>query len=269
MFYLAALLITLGLSCLLYYVVSVSLTPKSSPQNQGAGPAQYPGPAQYAPGSAQYAPRPAQYAPGSAQYAPGPAQHPGPTQYAPGPADPAQHPEPAQHPGAQHPGLAQYAPGPGERAPQSPVSRQVRPKSLKRIDVNALAETVRVYAREEEGRQEEKPLVVEGTLYMSSNRYLSIMPTAGQKTPRSFTDLKRVGQGTLVLEGGGFYIRCGNAAYSYTAADLEQIVFQKSGLALIPALANRAVPVFITDRPDEVKKYIKKHSQIVGAPSRT
>jgi len=141
---------------------------------------------------------------------------------------------------------------------------RTRRERLKRIDAGALADTLKVQAREDARGTEEPPLMVDGVLYLSRGRHLPVLFLSEENSPRGFDDLKRVGRGTLIAEGGGFYIRCGNAGYSYSVAELEQIVFRDRGLALIPVLSNRPVPVFITENSDDLKDYIKKNAHIIS-----
>lgn len=107
------------------------------------------------------------------------------------------------------------------------------------------------------------PVVVAGgILFMNQGRYLPAFKGLSGDERGLASRLKRIGPGTMVLDNGGFTIRCGNASYNYSSAELDQILFQKSGVALLPVFTDRPVPVFLTDHPDKIKHFIKKYAVI-------
>ena len=218
--------------------------------------------------------RPAHYA-ASTPAAPAPA--PAPAAPAPAPA-PAAAFQPAAPPAAApRPRVPQSEP-PAE--PESPVTgaaaenepkhrpelEQLRERlsGLKRVDPDALNETLRVYERTERAPEPAPQLVVAGTLYLDHGRRLpGQLGRHDQEIPaRLFSELRRVGNGTLILERSNFVIHSGNASYSYSAGDMDQILFQSGGLALVPIHADRAIPVFLTRQVEQVKAYIKKNARI-------
>ena len=110
------------------------------------------------------------------------------------------------------------------------------------------------------------PQVVPGVLFLSAGKRLPLLAHRGtggrpglEDDPREFNNLKRVGEGSMILDKDSFLIRVGNASYSYSASELDMILFQKKGVALMPLAENRPVPVFITPEPDIIKSYIKKN----------
>ena len=229
MFILAIILLTLGLVCILYYLISVSVSPVGvdSPVNSGSAGT-----------NSVRIPTP--------------------------PASPAQGGEVNTGP--------TVAPLSG-RAPAQPDTHadELPPReNWKRMDTRSLQNTLKVYGEKETLRpDEERSLVVQGVLYLNHNRSLPLLhgtqgAQVGGETLEAYADVKRVGPGSLVLEGSGFYIRCGNASYSYSTTDLEQILFQERGIALIPDSPNRPAPLFITENPEVIKDYIKRHARIVA-----
>ena len=282
MFYLAVLCIALGLLCLLYlgFTMSGRREEAVASGDEAPAPGAYPRPAQepFRPVSRPATPEPVR-APVS-HGAGARAAHHG---FGAPPAVASAPPEisaPVNHPSAHRPAANRPPANRLGEVPSAPVTGRETPSKtrertteFRRIDTDALADTLRVYARREAApRETEQPLIVGGILYLNNSRYLPAAAgesPAGETdfAPRAFANLRRVGQGTLVMEGGGFHIHCGNANYSYTVSDLEQIVFQDRGVALIPTRHDHAVPVFITAEPERIKNYIKKHAHIIhGRP---
>ncbi|MCB1324738.1 MAG: hypothetical protein H7A21_19085 [Spirochaetales bacterium] len=147
--------------------------------------------------------------------------------------------------------------------PEPASQRPPETESLTRIDTDLLAETLKVAARTEGAElQPEEQLIVTGVLYQDHGRRIPHqVGRFGELPVRFFSEMRRVGSGTMILERSNFRIHCGNASYSYSAGDLDQIVFQESGVALVPVLPDRPVPVFITREARSVKSFIKKHAR--------
>ncbi|MBL8021510.1 MAG: hypothetical protein JNM27_17705 [Leptospirales bacterium] len=111
-------------------------------------------------------------------------------------------------------------------------------------------------------RAEPAQIVVFGALYLDHARNLSIFNTRNpEELPaRVFSDFKRVGKGSLVCEGSGFFFKSGHASYQYPVGDLEQIVFLETGVALLPASVKSPIAIFLTDESDRVKAFIRENS---------
>ncbi|MCE9597498.1 MAG: hypothetical protein K8S54_05980 [Spirochaetia bacterium] len=111
-------------------------------------------------------------------------------------------------------------------------------------------------------RVEPEQIVVFGALYLDHARNLSIFNTRNpEELPaRVFSDFKRVGKGSLVCEGTGFFFKSGHASYQYPVGDLEQIVFLETGVALLPASVKSPIAIFLTDESDRVKAFIRENS---------
>lgn len=110
---------------------------------------------------------------------------------------------------------------------------------------------------------EEDPVHVDGVLFIDRSRQIHVHADRLKNSPLNFfQELKREGKGTLTVQGKNFRIDTANASHNYSASDLEQILFLQKGLALIPMNKSSSVPVFITDRPDEIKDFIKRHSRL-------
>lgn len=139
-----------------------------------------------------------------------------------------------------------------------------RLSGLQRIDPDSLNESLRVFEKTERETPEPAPqLVVTGMLYLDHGRKIPAqLGRRGEIPTRVFSELRRVGNGTLILENSSFLIHCGNTSYSYSAGDLDQILFQGSGLALVPIHPDRPIPLFLTAQVDSVKAYIKKNARI-------
>ncbi len=135
--------------------------------------------------------------------------------------------------------------------------------TFQRIDTESLNDRLRIFEKTEHHEPEPEQLIVPGTLYLDHGRKIPDQLGRGGDLPaRLFSELRRIGKGTMILESGRFQIHSGNASYSYSAGDLDQIVFQPGGLALVPIPADRAIPVFLTPRVDEIKAHIKKNARI-------
>ena len=166
-----------------------------------------------------------------------------------------------------------------EEEPEAPAPRRPRweptrvpprPQPLekkqvfKRIDTDSLAEALKIHAREEEevpGRPEQ--LITTGILYLDHGRRLPRQAGGIVDRPVGvLSEVKRIGTGTMILEGTSFLIHCDNTSFTYSAGDLDQIIFQKKGVVLVPLLAGRPVPVFITEAADQVRSFVKKHARI-------
>ena len=135
---------------------------------------------------------------------------------------------------------------------------------LQRIDPDSLNEALRVFEKTERTTPESTPqLVVTGILYLDHGRRIpGQLGRSGEIPARVFAELRRIGNGTLILENSSFLIHCGNASYSYSTGDMDQILFQGSGLALVPIHPDRPIPVFLTRDVARVKAYIKKNARI-------
>jgi hypothetical protein len=141
---------------------------------------------------------------------------------------------------------------------------RARLSGWKRIDSDSLNESLRVYENLERQKPAPAPqLVVTGVLYLDHDRQIPTeVGRRGEIPPRVFANLRRIGNGTLILENSSFLIHSGNASYSYSAGDMDQILFQGGGLALVPIHPDRPVSLFLTKDVDQVKAYIKKNARI-------
>ncbi len=111
-------------------------------------------------------------------------------------------------------------------------------------------------------KRETKDLIVSGILFLDpSRRVKDEAARTGELSPDLYAGIKRMGQGTLVVQGSDFLIQCANATYRYSAADLDQILFVRGGVALIPYPVDQPIPVFITERHEEIREFIRSHSK--------
>lgn len=103
-------------------------------------------------------------------------------------------------------------------------------------------------------------LHIPGVLYLDMGRRLLEWIDQGAECPPAiFSDLKRIGQGRLIMDESGIRIYSGSAAYTFGPDDLREIAFMQKGLALIPEKKDRPLIVYLTDEPEEIKNFIKKH----------
>jgi hypothetical protein len=135
---------------------------------------------------------------------------------------------------------------------------------LRAIDSEGLAESLRLLTRQETTpAAREESLVVRGVLYLDRGRRLERMiGHAPESLERLFSELTRIGPATLSADGGGFLIHSGNASYSYSASDLDQIIFQSGGVALAPAQSDRPCALFLCEESERIKDYIKKRARV-------
>lgn len=110
---------------------------------------------------------------------------------------------------------------------------------------------------------EEDPVRIDGILFMDRSRQIHVHADRLKNSPlHFFQELKREGKGSLSIQGRNFRIDTAHSSHNYSASDLEQILFLQKGVALVPLNRSLSVPVFITDRPDEIKNFIKRHSRL-------
>lgn len=130
-------------------------------------------------------------------------------------------------------------------------------------DRNRERTTLRTTGEREEKKNEQ--LIVTGVLFLDHGRQIQYRAGTMPENPESFfSEMKRVDQGSLILQGPRFQIVCGNANYQYGASELEQILFIKGGIALIPLSQKRPVPVFLTEDMDRVRSYVERYSTVAG-----
>ncbi len=185
-----------------------------------------------------------------------------PSDYGSSPASAA----PASRPTEQSPESAAAGPAIGLdlRERQELNFLRDRLTGLQRIDPDSLNESLRVMEKTERESPEAAPqLIVTGVLFLDHGRKIpGQIGRRGEIPTRIFSELRRVGNGTLILEGSSFLIHCGNTSYSYSAGDMDQILFQGSGLALVPIHPDRPIPLFLTGDVSAVKAYIKQNARI-------
>lgn len=137
------------------------------------------------------------------------------------------------------------------------------PDAFRRVELESLAEGLRLLSQARSHPPAAEPgLTIQGSLYLDyGRRIFRMQPGAAEQLLKIFPELKRIGPATLSVEPGAFRILCGHAIYSYTASELEQILFQPGGLALLPASAATPAPLFLSERAAEVRLYLKKRAR--------
>lgn len=162
-------------------------------------------------------------------------------------------------------------PAPANPAPPAAGDARLRAPNLmtgnlrlRAIDSEGLAESLRLLSRQETApTAREESLVVRGVLYLDRGRRLERMiGHAPESLERLFSELTRIGPATFSADGGGFLIHSGNASYSYSASDLDQIIFQSGGVALAPAQTDRPCALFLCEESERIKDYIKKRARV-------
>ena len=112
-------------------------------------------------------------------------------------------------------------------------------------------------------QQEDRQILVKGSLYLDNGRYIHYANKNYSELPsRFYEEISRVGVGTMIVNGSSFLIHCKNTSYSYSAGDLDQILFQSDGVALIPIAFDQPTALFLTQESNELKRYIKKNARI-------
>lgn len=110
-----------------------------------------------------------------------------------------------------------------------------------------------------QGRQ----LRARGILYMDQERRFPYTARNWSEIPASqYSELRRIGEGTITVGRRRFVLHSGEVSYSYSTHDLDQILFKSSGLALVPLRFDRPVPLFLTKEADRVKGFIKRHATV-------
>ncbi len=77
----------------------------------------------------------------------------------------------------------------------------------------------------------------------------------------SYTGISRVGPGELQVHGSLFLIDSANVRYTYPAEELDQLLFEENGLALIPKNTRQPAAIFLSDGIMKVQSYVKSHAQ--------
>ncbi len=114
-------------------------------------------------------------------------------------------------------------------------------------------------SREIRGRQ----LSARGILYLDQERRFPYMTkNYSEIPPGQYNDLRRIGRGTITVGQKRFTLHCGEVNYSYSARDLDQILFKPDGLALVPLRFDRPIPLFLTREVDKIKGFIKRHATV-------
>lgn len=132
---------------------------------------------------------------------------------------------------------------------------------LKQIDPDSLRDAIsRVTLSESMSSLKSEQLITKGILFLDKGRRLPGMMGKFSELPvRFFDELRRIGTGNLIIEEGAFIVRSGNATYHYSIGDLDQILFQPSGVALVPVLPDRSVALFITKEAEAIRSFMKEH----------
>lgn len=178
-----------------------------------------------------------------------------------------------QRPAAASEGLRQTAEGPASPLVPPPYSVEsgasvpASPSAFRRVELEGLAETLRVLSAARPHRQNpDSGITVQGTLYLDYGRRIFRLQSGdGDQMLKLFPELKRIGAGTMSIDAAAFRILCGPAIYSYTASELEQILFQSGGLALLPSSPAAPAPLFLTDQFEQVRQYLKRRAQVGAA----
>ncbi len=176
-----------------------------------------------------------------------------------GPADmPAPRgPQPAPASAVNLPGAGSDAGRPGGPPTRVPApSETFRPMS-RRVDPDALASALRGASQESKGPP---PLALQGILFLKPDRSMPESGALSREGEQVLGAVRRVGEATVFVESGRFLIRAGDASFSYSAADLEEVVFEQGGFSFIPVDRSRPVPVFLSERPDELRNYLRANS---------
>ncbi len=176
-------------------------------------------------------------------------------------ASPAASQEAAAATQAKEVGLPGPRPSTGEPREHfsGPGSTEAGRLKARHVHVDTLAAAVRGAAavREPQGPP---PLAIQGILFLKPDRGMPEGSELFGEGERVLGGVRRVGEATLFVESGRFLIRAGDASFSYSGNDLEEVVFEQGGFSFIPVDRGRPVPVFLSERPDELREYLRKHS---------
>lgn len=152
---------------------------------------------------------------------------------------------------------------PGTGAAGRPVSRP--PVSgdyetlYRKLNTDGLAEALQNVRRP--GPAGPPPLALKGVLFLKPDRQHFRRTEILENAERAMAAVRRVGDATLFVETGRFLVRAGDASFSYSANDLEEIRFEEGGFAFIPVDRGRPVPVFLTERQDELRDFLKSFAK--------
>lgn len=126
-----------------------------------------------------------------------------------------------------------------------------------------VARSVRVLEKKRTVPRKDEVLFSRGILFFDHNRQLPLQMEKMDQTPLAFfSSLKRSGEATLSIENGNFILHGPNASYRYHSGDLDQILFLKGGVGLVPLNRSYPIPVFLTEEFEKIKDFIKQNSRV-------
>ncbi len=167
--------------------------------------------------------------------------------------------------------IVSSSPSPAEKAPVLKEMQEADVGKGKLTDIQSSSVFTRpsksIRPSVDRSYPEEEQLIVAGVLFIDQGRSIPFQLEKFRDVPgRFFSGLRRIGRASLVIQGSQFIIHCGNAVYTVSAAELEQVLFQDQGVAFVPILPDKPVNVFITEHSQKIKEYIQKRS-LSGLPA--
>lgn len=123
-----------------------------------------------------------------------------------------------------------------------------------------VVESVQVFGKDGQPVEEapEERFIVHGTLYLDTKGKLSLGKenlTDQEWKEEYFLDFRRVGEGSLVEEGGKLSFRVKNLTYTLQASDMEQVAFYDEAIVFVPNRKDYATAVFFTKNIDQAKAF--------------
>ncbi|MCB1171934.1 MAG: hypothetical protein KDK39_00140, partial [Leptospiraceae bacterium] len=105
-------------------------------------------------------------------------------------------------------------------------------------------------------------LQLSGTLLLDHKRHLLARNSHYSNLSMDFfAHLQRIGPANLRFQPNEFQILCENQVFTYPLADLDQIIFQDSGAALVPVSAQLPIAVFLCADAARIKAFVRDRSR--------
>ena len=104
-------------------------------------------------------------------------------------------------------------------------------------------------------------LRIEGALYLDQKQSSrKLYANKGELPIRDYNSIHRIGRAILSTQDDTILLQSGNASYHYAAEDLDQIIFQDKGIALVPHSSKQPGAIFLSMEIARVKDHIKAYS---------
>ena len=108
-------------------------------------------------------------------------------------------------------------------------------------------------------------LRIEGALYLDQKQssrklYKGKQGSEANLTLKAYNGIHRIGKAILTTQDDIVLLHSGNVSYRYAAKELDQIIFQQKGIALLPNSSRQPAAIFLSAESARFKEHIKNYS---------